>query len=150
MTKIDKKSHNFLIVRHPRQQVEHFVVGHTVRPDKPPAELDQAPQQQQHPDRDVVQHQGGGQQKRRRQPAQLWDGKVERAGKRGLGFRLWKGSCLILHTFSHFLPVTPGSRSCFEHFAKLPEWLAVFPLSSFSPPDGEKKRLYFGKLSFEF
>lgn len=68
---------NFLIVRHPRQQVEHFVVGHTVRPDEPPAELDQAPQQQQHPDRDVVQHQGGGQQQRRRQPAQLGDGKVK-------------------------------------------------------------------------
>lgn len=74
-----RKAHHLLIVGHAGQQVEHFVVWHTVRSHQPSGELNDAPHEQQNANRHEMQHQTGGKQQQSRQPAQFGHRKVERA-----------------------------------------------------------------------
>jgi len=78
------QTYEYLVIRHPGQEVEDFIVGDGVRPDDFACELVDAPGHDQVAQRHQVQHHHGDADHDNRQPRQVWHCEVESAANKRL------------------------------------------------------------------
>jgi hypothetical protein len=80
-TRTRRCTYESIVVRHPGEEVEHFIVGNGVRPDDFASELVDAPGHDEVAQRHQVQHKHGRGDHGNRQPRQVRHGEVESALK---------------------------------------------------------------------